>query len=498
MNNLISDLLKVEPDKEYLRTIFSEVTYSPEDNKLRLYPNFRFDKELWLYFRSIGMRYASKQELFVFAHRISREDLCLFLLPDDEEIQPEGTTLAERAEIKAERLEGYYNNRVRDMNAYSRSASRYSERFAQGQPILIGHHSEKSARRDQKRADTAMRNSLDHGRRADYWSWKVGGVAHYANMKADAGVRTRRIETLLKELRDLQRSITSDKKTLERGYSIIDNSDDEPYLSRWGDNEERTNFVAHVEEFIRWGLIADELRKGNLSHEIALEIAVGNWHRHVNFNDYKQRSIMHLLNRLSYENSLLPEVEKFSPSALTNAILKRFLVKHGFPASPKEIKLKLDKKTTMISVKLSNSDVPLHFGEGDSLEYSQAEWCEKMHELGYTVPAPKPKPKPVPILNINKVGKFMELKANYGTTKIMEVVAMTKAEFQEVYHDYRGTSFSIDNKYRFRICKGQNSENKFGHSFPWVIAFQTDSKEHEAPDDLDLRDSIDAFKKAEE
>jgi hypothetical protein len=40
-------------------------TYSPEDNKLRLYSSTRLDRELYARVRGTGLIYAPKQELFV-------------------------------------------------------------------------------------------------------------------------------------------------------------------------------------------------------------------------------------------------------------------------------------------------------------------------------------------------------------------------------------------------------------------------------------------------
>jgi hypothetical protein len=40
-------------------------TYSPEDNKLRLYPAYRLPKEEYERMRATGFSWAPKQELFV-------------------------------------------------------------------------------------------------------------------------------------------------------------------------------------------------------------------------------------------------------------------------------------------------------------------------------------------------------------------------------------------------------------------------------------------------
>ena len=70
-------------------------TYSPDDNKLRLYSDSRLDAETYQRVRAAGFRYAPKQELF-FAPgwHPYREDLLLALCGA---IEDEDATLVERA-----------------------------------------------------------------------------------------------------------------------------------------------------------------------------------------------------------------------------------------------------------------------------------------------------------------------------------------------------------------------------------------------------------------
>ena len=71
-------------------------TYSPEDNKLRLYSSARLDRELYARVRGAGFIYAPKQELFVAPMWTpEREDLLIELCG---EIDDEDTSLVERAE----------------------------------------------------------------------------------------------------------------------------------------------------------------------------------------------------------------------------------------------------------------------------------------------------------------------------------------------------------------------------------------------------------------
>ncbi len=77
-------------------------TYSPDDNKLRLYAVSRLDPETYKKVHDAGFRWAPKQALFVApAWTPGREDVLLSLAG---EIEDEDSTLAERQEARAERF----------------------------------------------------------------------------------------------------------------------------------------------------------------------------------------------------------------------------------------------------------------------------------------------------------------------------------------------------------------------------------------------------------
>ena len=85
-------------------------TYSPDDNKLRLYAASRLDPETYKKVHDAGFRWAPKQALFVApAWTPGREDVLLSLAG---EIVDEDSTLAERQEVRAERFTGYSGKRA--------------------------------------------------------------------------------------------------------------------------------------------------------------------------------------------------------------------------------------------------------------------------------------------------------------------------------------------------------------------------------------------------
>ena len=85
---------------------------------------------------------------------------------------------AMRAEERAEKA------RRRSAAARSRS-DHYSAGFAGGQPILVGHHSEARARRDQERSHRAMRAAIDEADKAQYHAGRADSIRSNAAISSD-------------------------------------------------------------------------------------------------------------------------------------------------------------------------------------------------------------------------------------------------------------------------------------------------------------------------
>jgi hypothetical protein len=87
-------------------------TYSPDDNKLRLYAGGRLPADTYARVKAAGFAWAPKQELFVAPMWTPhREDLLLELCG---EIGDEDTGLTERAEQRADRFEEYGEHRAQE------------------------------------------------------------------------------------------------------------------------------------------------------------------------------------------------------------------------------------------------------------------------------------------------------------------------------------------------------------------------------------------------
>ncbi|MFJ7590297.1 DUF3560 domain-containing protein [Streptomyces sp. NPDC097617] len=111
----------------------------------------------------------------------------------------------EKAEGRAERFGGYAATAARNSESARRRSHEISERFAFGQPILVGHHSEGRARRDHARMDNAMRKSTGEHDRADHWTGRAQAAANYERFKKDPGRTLRRLDKLRADLRAVEK-----------------------------------------------------------------------------------------------------------------------------------------------------------------------------------------------------------------------------------------------------------------------------------------------------
>jgi Domain of unknown function (DUF3560) len=110
-------------------------TYSPEDNKLRLYSTSRLDSETYARVKAAGFIWAPKQDLFVAPMWTpSREDLLIDLAG---EIEDEDRSLVDRAEERADRFSDYKESRIEDAQRAHDAVHRIADNIPFGQPIRI-------------------------------------------------------------------------------------------------------------------------------------------------------------------------------------------------------------------------------------------------------------------------------------------------------------------------------------------------------------------------
>ncbi len=107
----------------------------------------------------------------------------------------------ERLEAKLDKRREWAEKAEDRATAAFNRADRISERFAGGQPILVGHHSERGARADQKHIHNAMDKGLEEHALANHHNSKALGLAHQLarNVFGDDADAIERLEVRIAE-----------------------------------------------------------------------------------------------------------------------------------------------------------------------------------------------------------------------------------------------------------------------------------------------------------
>lgn len=188
-------------------------TYSPEDNKIRVYPASRLPRPVYDRLKSAGFKWAPKQELFVAPMWTpEREDLAEELCG---ELRDEDTSLADRQEQRADRFAGYQESRLADARQARERVEEISNGIPMGQPILVGHHSERHARMHAEQIESGMRKAVKMWRTAEYWTSRAAGAIRHAKYKELPAVRARRIKGIEADKRKQERHLAELRKNLE-------------------------------------------------------------------------------------------------------------------------------------------------------------------------------------------------------------------------------------------------------------------------------------------
>jgi protein-L-isoaspartate O-methyltransferase len=284
-------------------------TYSPEDNKLRLYASTRLDKELYQRVKAHGFIWAPKQDLFVAPMWTpAREDFLLELCDD---IEDEDKSLVERQEERAERFEGYKENRAADAERARETVHAIADNIPLGQPILVGHHSERHARRDAEKIENGMRSTVKFWKQSEYWKSRAAGAIRHAKYKERPDVRAKRIKGIEADKRRQERSKAEAERhlkfwskeniTLEQAIFWTGHTNSWLYLPRKeGDREDWTQspgaYTALNHSFpnLYAPRTVEEVTTAALAH-----------YPHIIENC--ERWIEHCENRLAYEKAMLEE-----------------------------------------------------------------------------------------------------------------------------------------------------------------------------------------------
>jgi Domain of unknown function (DUF3560) len=102
----------------------------------------------------------------------------------------------ERAEERAERFAGYADNAATRSDSRSKAGHQMLDAIPMGQPILVGHHSEKRDRAYRNRAFDNLEKSFREADKAAHWTDRSAAVTSNQERRQSTGTTLRRIEKL--------------------------------------------------------------------------------------------------------------------------------------------------------------------------------------------------------------------------------------------------------------------------------------------------------------
>lgn len=438
-------------------------TYSAEDDKIRIYFDAFLDHDLYSRFTSMGFRKAPIQGCHFAVWSPEREDFAFELAGD---ILPEEMTMAERAELKAARCEKYAEKNLQKANSFNAAAHAIAARFEAGQPILIGHHSERKANRAKRQMETAKRASLHHADMVGYWNYKATGAERHANRKNDPRVRVGRIKTLLADMRSLQRILNDSYKAIllweSKAGKFIES---ETFYERVTMLSGLLGMSPYLNGKSCYCLLKDRAISALEVYEHSIDA-----HHDIINNENIHRKISHLLNRLGYERSMLGDIQRFEGD-LTPVILQGFLREQG-AQSPTVT------ETERGYSAVSDIPFPLHVNSGvvTSFEMTAEEWRDLMLASGHEVVIKEKTAKQTaPILNF----KSPAVKTLMHRGKTLRLREMTKAEYSNTHAEHKGVVLSSCGTFKVRVVYVPDAcRHFFGE---WFFVYQTDSKTHPVP-----------------
>ena len=267
-------------------------TYSADDNKLRLSALHRLDAETYARVKAAGFAWAPKQDQFIAPMWTpARADLCIELAGS---IEDDEGTLDERAEQRAERFEDYQGKRAADADRAAAAVRRIADGIPFGQPILIGHHSQRHAERDAKRIEDGMRKAVRAFDTAEYWKRRAAASIRHADYKQQPDVRHRRIKALEADQRKHQKD-AEECETIARIWSKVPRAE-------W---DKQTALALAIAGRIpgEWGIYS-AIDAGTMHGDTAWRRAIAHAERRAS---WAARWLEHIANRLAYERAMLGE-----------------------------------------------------------------------------------------------------------------------------------------------------------------------------------------------
>nr|WP_114139828.1 DUF3560 domain-containing protein [Klebsiella pneumoniae] len=215
----------------------------------------------------------------------------------------------DRQEQRAGRFSDYSDRRAVESEQALAHVDSLASAVPLGQPILVGHHSERRARRHAQKIENGMKRAVMLFERAEYWEQRAQASLRHAKYKERPDVRYRRIKKIEAELRKSQKHIARSEKymtmwraqTLDLKMALLVSNYDHIHacftLDKYPRPAEKSQYEGSMS-------LHSALSEEIITFEQARDIAIRCHERTIN---HQQRWVNHYQNRLAYERAMLNE-----------------------------------------------------------------------------------------------------------------------------------------------------------------------------------------------
>lgn len=186
-------------------------------------------------------------------------------------------TLTERQEAKVARAEeraDRYAERAQAAEGRSQTlygqAREMAEGIPFGQPILVGHHSEKRDRNYRERICNRFEKSFEEQKKAEYYRGKAGGAQRTAAPKSLAFMQ-RRLEEAKASLRDVERKLEQARAGGHVEWEarlLLRQSEEQKAITYWEEQIAAAGGVHYSKENVKVGDLIMRAKRGGSVHVV--------------------------------------------------------------------------------------------------------------------------------------------------------------------------------------------------------------------------------------
>jgi hypothetical protein len=185
---------------------------------------------------------------------------------------------AERMDDRAAALRAKAARKGAEAAGRHAAADAISDGIPMGQPILVGHHSERRHRRDLERMHNHTRKGIELGREAEQAAGRAESAERHMDVRQAPGVVARRIERLEADRRKVQRNLDGyTRNHRDHSGAIYHQEVSAPASGRYREQMEAS--AAELDEKIRYwkGVQAEQRESGTPAPPGPDSVKVGDW-----------------------------------------------------------------------------------------------------------------------------------------------------------------------------------------------------------------------------